>query len=274
MQLEDLINYIILILIAVAVYFIITGKFVELTVEKQNTEQIRSAANLLQTISTSSPLLLKDSNSQPIKLLFDKSKTEESLDECCNSLEYDYKFVIEADKTNVMTIYNFENNQKDKAPFMSYSNCYLTRNLFYTTTVDIPANICTDIEHCKFAVASVSIYKTPLSELTYWLSRACVEENDFLKEIPFAAGECGSLPCQIGRDIVFDQSKKKVCINFANRQRVCKKYFCDETINIVVAPARMESPIIPLSEELNCYLLNLKKDGNTLTVWMSSVQWW
>ena len=227
MELDILLEYVLMVAIGVAIIFLFFGKFVDVKVMKFELEEAREALNLLQTISTSSDLLVKDSNKQPIKLMFDKKILDEYNskspnegifyeEKCCNAIEYDYNLEFTDLKTDDKWSYG---NLK----FDLSSECYSVVSLNQKVKTQMPVNICEDGK-CDFATASIELARTPLSELAFWISQVCLRQESVIKTIPFDQNSV--------KGIKIDTDKKEVCVSLNTGDVICKKIYCGTGIQV------------------------------------------
>lgn len=234
MELEDLVSYAILIAVAVAIILMVTGKFIDLSVERQTSVQSRATINLLQDIVTESPILMTDSNGNKLKLVIDKKKYNDnagSLIECCDSVQYDYKFGIGEYGEDTRAGFNAKqvDGMPTKTNYVSGSGdfeledpCYTEFGIGLKSSAKVPVNVCEGgLNDCKQRIASIETTDTPLSELSYWIAQACSSKFAVSKRIPLSLKDY-----QNEGDITVDSSKKEICLH-----NNCKKFSCDGDVN-------------------------------------------
>jgi len=169
--------------------FIIMVKWLDLTGFKYELITQRNAMDLSQLIVSNSPLVKQDSSGEPIKLVLDVNKLNdyethagigiehitpdserEKWEKCCDFLDFDYRF----------TVHKFKKENGDVVPDQTWtmsnlifdrtSNCYIPRIM---GVGDVPIVIYENGERHP-GVAIVEMTKTPLSDLSFWLSQGFV----------------------------------------------------------------------------------------------------
>lgn len=231
-EIEDLVNYAILIAVTVAIILMITGKFIDLSVERQTSVQSRATINLLQSIVTDSPFLMKDSQGNKLKLMIDKDEYDKSgpasLTECCDSVQYGYRFGVGKNPDSESRInipsseikHNYQSGTgklEDEGSF-----CYTGFTLNVKSAANVPVNIChEDLNNCEQGSAYIETVNSPLAELSYWITQACSSEFDLSKRIPLSEKDYKN-----GNSIEINNNDKTVC--FAD---TCKKFSCDKIVD-------------------------------------------
>ena len=213
-EIEDLVNYAIVIAIAAAIILMITGRFIDLSVERQTGTQNRATINLLQKIVTESPFIAEDSAGNKLKLMIDVGKFDRSdnldLLECCDSVQYDYRLAVGryltdasliaqgAVEENPLTLglYVDEFLVADRigeakfvgnpTGFEKASGCYSDFGIGLRTTATVPVNLCEDenLNNCEQGVAVLETVDSPLSQISYWITQACNSPFGLSKRIP------------------------------------------------------------------------------------------
>jgi len=169
--------------VGAAVLLLMAGKWLDITGYKYKMETQRNAMNLLQLIVSNSPIVKRDLSNEPIKLVLDAHElddyqnragigTESPSDErkkwemCCDFLDFDYNFTVHNLETK-------ENRTIGNLIFNPLSDCYPLRVIGFA---DIPIVIDVDGRNHP-AVATIEMTRTPLSELSFWLSQAFVRAS-------------------------------------------------------------------------------------------------
>jgi len=162
---------------AAAVMLITMGKWLDLTGFRYKMDTQRNAMNLVQLIVSNSPVVKKTTD-EPDKLILDAEILEdyesnagigeesmtpqrENWEECCDFLDFDHNFTVHDTVTdNDWTIGNLV--------FETDSDCYPERVQGFA---DLPI-VVSDNDENHPGVAIVRLSKTPLSEMSFWLSQA------------------------------------------------------------------------------------------------------
>jgi hypothetical protein len=261
MDIDMILDYVFMIAFVIAILFIFLTKFIDLKVVKLELQESRDALNLLQTISTSSELLVKDSANQPLKLMFDKSMldkySKKSPDEgifydekCCNSVQYDYNLQFADLKTG--SKWSFGNLKYDLS-----SQCYSVADMNIKVSAQMPADICSNGK-CDFSTVNIEMARTPLSELAFWISEVCLRKDNVTKTVPFDQDSM--------KGIKIDINKKEVCTSLQDGERVCKKFYCDNAMRILSDSTRSNywNPTIfnggkQFSSNVDCFNVVIEK---------------
>lgn len=220
MEVQDMLTYIIVVAVVLGFVYLITGKFLDLKIERVGIEQTRAAINLLHLILTSSPGIKKDSLGEPMKLMVGSLS---DLERCCSLLEYGYRMTIK----NIATgddFMSFDFESKDPIsnfPLDLNSYCYQSRAMGTITTVDMPADDCRDFRFgaCESAVAILDVARTPLSELSYLITLACTYQDFTNKTVPIDAADA----------IKIEIEGSKICFELKNGNEVCKNFYCQDS---------------------------------------------
>lgn len=270
-EIEDLVNYAILIAVTAAIILMITGKFIDLSVERQTSVQSRATINLLQNIVTDSPLLMKDSQGNKLKLMIDKDEYDKSgpasLTECCDSVQYGYRFGVGKDPDSESRIsipsseikYNYQSGTgklEDEGSF-----CYTGFTLNVKSAANVPVNICHgDLNSCEQGSAYIETVNSPLAELSYWITQACSSEFDLSKRIPLSEKDYKN-----GNSIEVNNKDKTVC--FAG---TCKKFSCDKIVDadrpeLVDSSLRYQNVPKALGTE-SCHFAKVVREGGEVSL--------
>ncbi len=225
-----------------AILLLMIGRWVDITGIKYKFETQRNAMNLLQLLVSNSPVVKTDPANVPLKLVLDAEKLSEyqadagigtetpspqrdTWEKCCDFLDFDYNFTVR----NLVT---GENRTIGNLIFNTLSDCYPQR---VKSVADIPVVIDEDGRR-DYGVAEIEMIRTPLSELSFWLSQAFVraswdkywevyagEEKYFVK-IPLDPEiKCvGILPV--------DNNYMRVCVYLTDDRYACKMFVIDNDI--------------------------------------------
>lgn len=259
-----MLNYAILVAVAAAVLLMITGKFIDLGVERQTSVQSRATISLLQDIVTEGPFLMEDSQKNKLKLMIDRTKLAGAdLTGCCDSVQYSYRFGVSDDSKcteagcEVTISGPVLENYVGSGNFDDASFCYTGFSLGVRAAANVPVNICEEnLNKCNLGIARIETVDSPLAELSYWITQACSAEFDFSKRIPLSESDYK------GEDsITVDNAQKKVCLGDA-----CKKFYCDKSVSLETDSGlwHNEVPKFPLPE--HCHIAKVVKEGGVVTL--------
>lgn len=239
-ELEDLVNYAIIVAVAAALILMVTGRFFDLSIDRQSSVQTRATINLLQDIVTEGPFLVTDSAGNKMKLMIDMQKYNSGSNTdfigCCDSVQYDYSFSIgrhverPSDSSSVAEllvrpISHVRSNYLEIGRFIDAGDaCYTEFGLGNKITASVPVSACNgNSPGCDPAVAYMETTHTPLSEISYWISQACQSSYDLSKRIPLAVADYAN-----SNDLRVDNDEKTVCI-----AGNCRKFYCNKEIEVL-----------------------------------------
>lgn len=280
-MLEDMVDYAILIAVAIAIVLLITGKFIDLSVDRQTSVQSRATINLLQDIVTDSDFLMKDSAGNNMKLMVDQSKLGGSdPTKCCDSVQYDYKFAVGNSKplstspaTYLVTPTKdaggggiVKTNYVGPGSYDLGSFCYTGFGVGNKFGAEVPINVCKDgdVTQCTQAVAHLETTDSPLSEMSYWLTQICSFTSDSSKRITLSEKDYTK-----GDDLTIEQDGggNRVCMG-SGAGKTCKSFECKVTVssNIALSTlANQDVPNFPLPEKCN-FVKIVRKDGKVSVI--------
>lgn len=263
----------------------ITGRFLDLNVERQTSVQPRATINLLQTAVTEGPFLMTDSSDNKLKLMIDRTKFDSSdLKECCDSVQYDYKFSIGESpevedvgemisytyrpEFKILTNYEIDAEYKGEREIDTESFCYTGFGLNSKSAASVPVNICDgDLNKCNQGVAVLETTNSPLSELSYWITQACKADFDLNKSIPLDPNDYF-----VGNDVQI-KNGNLVCL-----KGVCKKFECDIKFDGAAPISSVRSVIgnkdelldqvfpRPLTDPEKCHYVKVVRDGGDVFI--------
>ncbi len=246
MDLEDMIMWVLSIAFVVTIVLLIQGNFIDISLERQGADVQRAAINFINSISSSSDFLVKDANNIPVKNSFslqslaDPSKILKASG-CCDMLQYDYllkvaNFGKDAEEDGrtlyVSSIQPTANarspvtnsNPEKFAYFSKMSACYLGSGYLPAASAERFVNVCENGK-CSAGVASVEIAETPLSQLAFWISRTCNDDQNFVKQILIDKDDVET------NSIRIDQANMQVCMKIkGSENELCKKYVCTSSV--------------------------------------------
>lgn len=263
-----MLNYAILVAVAAAVLLMITGKFIDLGIERQTSVQSRATISLLQDIVTEGPILMEDSQKNKLKLVIDRTKLAGAdLTGCCDSVQYSYRFGVSDDSKcteagcEVRIPEPALKNYDGSGDFDDASFCYTGFSLGVRAAANVPVNICEgNLNKCNLGIARIETVDSPLAELSYWITQACSAEFDFSKRIPLSESDYK------GEDsITVDSAQKKVCLG-----DTCKKFYCGKSVSIETDSGlwHNEVPKFPLPE--HCHIAKVVKKGGVVTLFKAA----
>ena len=219
--------------IGAGLMLLLMGRWLDLTGLKYELVTQRNALDLSQLIVSSSPIVKRDSSGEPIKLILDSveldnygnnanrgtenpSEQRENWEKCCDFLDFDYnltihKFKKEGDDLVVDRSWSISNLIFDPT-----SDCYIPRIMGIG---DLPVAIQENGEmHPGTAILTMT--RTPLSDLSFWLSQSFVRASweDYWKIFPSRGDERYDLTIPLDPEI---ECIKIFSIGEENYQRVC-----------------------------------------------------
>jgi len=220
-----------------AVMLVMMGKWLDLTGYRYKMETQRNAMNLIQLIVSNSPVV-KEVTDQPDKLILDAKKLDDyesdasigtetpsdrrkGWENYTDFLDFDHNFTVHDLVTG-------KNWTIGNLVFKDMSDCYPRRIRGFA---DLPVVVSQDGDNHP-AVATVRLMRTPLSDLSFWLSQAFIraywddywnlfpEEDEYTVNIP--------LDPEIKR-VSIDVNQKRICTHLDNIV-ICKNFiFKDKT---------------------------------------------
>lgn len=276
MDIEDVVNYAILVAVVVAFLLMVTGKFFDLSVERQTATESRATINLLQKIVTDGPFLVTDSGGDKMKLMVDMSKYTDpkipDLTKCCDSVQYDYRFavgeysgtvnsggddvpLVDA-KPPVRSNYDL---QSPDAGLNMADACYSEFAIGASTGSEVPVNLCerNDPNTCTQGIAKIEVTDTPLSELSYWITQLCKSDYDASKRIPLAVSDFVT-----GSDLTIDNSKKTVCLH-----GMCKGFVCDQDVQYAYDSTLMRNKVSKFLGDLTCNFAVVSRENGQMLLY-------
>ncbi len=277
MQIHYLVIMLLVVAFAAAFIFIITGKFLDLRAERVNVDMFRAMANMLNYLSTSSPILSNDAYGNIIKSIMNISRLESTTNiewysnDCCDINGFDYVYTVsKSDKS-----YNFSDvrikNGINPAKYFPYfnqeSHCYQLSNFLKVNSIDNAVKICDSNDNCEFGTSSLTMARTPLSEITYWLSRGCTTgDQSFSKTILLDDEDVNHITLKNPVN-----GEGEVCMFLKNSPTICKKYSCDlgnvqATEEEDIPNKKDLEPVLYRTSNLlfgsNCFSVRVRSDGS------------
>ena len=232
-----LILIVILFAAGTAVMLIIMGKWLDLTGYRYKMETQRNAMNLIQLIVSNSPVVKKVSD-QPDKLVLDADELDSYMinanigtetpsdqrkewEDCCDFLDFDHNFTVHDLVTG-------ENWTIGNLVFNTQSECYTKRIQGFA---DLPVVVSHNGDNHP-SVAVVRVMRTPLSDLSFWLSQAFIRAywDDYWELFPETDEYTVIVPIdpEIQR-VSIDVDNKRICTHL-DSVTVCKNFiFLDTT---------------------------------------------
>ena len=169
--------------VGTAIVMFMISQWLDLTGLRYKMESQRNAINLLQLIVSTSPIVYRDPYFEPSKIILDADELEkyDGFDmydqtnfgdewyECCVFPDYDYEINVIDLSIDPPLIWYISSIP----PFRTDSGCYPKRIKSYA---DMPVVIYKDGEYHPGFI-NITLTKTPLSDLTSWLSQALVRAS-------------------------------------------------------------------------------------------------
>ncbi len=217
-----------------AFMLILMGKWLDLTGYRYRMDTQRNAMNLVQLIVSNSPVV-KEGTGQPDKIILNADELDDYVtdanigtetpsdhrvewEDCCDFLEFDHNFTVHDIETG-------ENWTIGNLVFKVESDCYPKRVQGFA---DLPVVVSQDGENHP-GIAVVRLMRTPLSDMSFWLSQAFIRAywDDYWDLFP-EAGEYKVL-VPLGPEIRkvsiqdVDNDNKRICTHLDNIV-VCKNF--------------------------------------------------
>ena len=228
--------------VGAAVMLFMIGQWLDLTGLRYRMESSRNALNLLQLIVSNSPLIEEDIYFEPNKLILEEAKLDaheytvydmydqsesilnDKFHECCQFLDFDYKLTVIDLESDPIELWNIGD-----IPFKIESKCYPDRIIGHA---DMPVVIHRDDGSYKPGLINITLVKTPLSELSFWLSQSFIraewdKSREFFKKAESDVGVSFEVRVPIDPEIntiTIDKDAKTVCMKFASGRIACKKF--------------------------------------------------
>ncbi|MCS7123215.1 MAG: hypothetical protein RMJ17_01405 [Candidatus Aenigmarchaeota archaeon] len=202
MELGDILIWVFLMAIVVALLLVVSGNFFKLRVEIVSSKQFLLTYSILNSYISSSNFLID-------RLLISRSFFNEWNDREIEKIEsYELNYVVNFSNESVNRyIANFD------GPFITQAfkenSCYIDSGMLKKSMFESYVAICEKEFFCKPIRVRIISLVTPLSQLAYYLTYSCLSTLSFEKRIKILLNDFRSL--SIG--------KGKVCLN-----NVCQTY--------------------------------------------------
>jgi hypothetical protein len=168
-----------------AIIYMLLLRWLDLTGFKYELVTQRNALDLMQLITTNSPIVKRNPDGEPIKLVLDKaqldsyatnanigtetpSEQRQKWEACCDFLDFDYELTIHKLKEEGEDIVEDESWTISNLIFDRSSDCYVTG---INGIADLPVVIDEDGERDP-GVAILRMTRSPAADLSFWLSQA------------------------------------------------------------------------------------------------------
>jgi hypothetical protein len=201
--------------------------------------------DLIQVIVTNSPLVEKDPSGEPMKLILNATQLDvyeskagtgtralsserKIWEKCCDFLDFDYNLTVH-DLVSSKD-WNIANLIFDRT-----SKCYPSRIM---GVGDVPVVIDENGEKNP-GVAVVTMMRTPLSDLSFWLSQAFLRaswgdywtvfssEESYTVTVPLDPKD---IKCVNISDPDVSDNYKRVCVKLNDDRESCKSFYYDKNI--------------------------------------------
>jgi len=233
-----------------AVMLILMGKWLDIVGFRYKMETQRNAMNLIQLIVTNSPIVEKEI--EPNKIIIDSESldsyetnfevknpsnpSQEHIDweGCCDFLDFDHNLTVidigDPDIPDDDITSKFGN-----LIFKEESECYPNRIRGFA---DLPVVVQSNGEYNP-GLAYVEVMKTPLSELSFWLSQAFMRTSWDKYWDVFSEEESYSVSIVLDpeiKQVFIDEVKKRICVcvdyecSDPRSKIACKEFFYDENV--------------------------------------------
>jgi len=213
----------------IAVIFLFLDKYLDLRVVAYTADASRQATNLLHFLLNSDC-----TGAVKEKLVLDlvelrEFRFEEERWGDCENLEYDYNFsVVENSESHIVV---------KKLVFDLNDRCYLSYQRV-KGYAEMPVVVYREWSESpdreldfRPGIASLTLMKTPLSELAFWVSQASLRIKEGHDEEVFKS-------IRVGPDVTYimiHMNERKICMNGPNiDEEVCKNFFRQSDIDVEV----------------------------------------
>jgi len=223
--------------VTLAIILFLLGEVFDVRLHKGYYEEHGKRIGLLNMVAASSSLLVKDSDGLPQKLIFSKAEldatvgNEDEIMETFSFLDYDYSLKITAERDNWQLGFNRE---ELKELFNRGKDCgrIPTNKNYGKSTILIAVDKGEEIVPGE---ANVMLIETPLSDIAYQLSVACVSDK-FKKEIRFyGLKTCEGVVGGCGIMITDNKPKYEICV-YSESGAMCKQINCELDITQLRTP--------------------------------------
>lgn len=277
MDTEDIVNYLIVTAIIAVFVLAATGKFLDLSVERQSSVQTRATINVLQKIVTDGPILVKDPVGGDRKIMIDADKLGSvDLSLCCDSVQFDYQLDVGTTEGGGGSAITPQDTVQAAKPIVSARNyepkpgqgptkfnigdqCYYEFGIGSKRSATLPVNICRrdgGVTFCSQGIAALETTDSPLSQLSYWLTQVCNSQYDTQKRIPLSKQDYVT---GLDLSIEEDESGKKVCL-----KGVCKRFECQSSVDSRVDSALLNNRVAAL---FSCHFAVVEKKGGRMSIY-------
>jgi len=230
--------------IIAAMMIMIMGRWFDLTGTKYTLITQRNAMDLIQLIVTNSPLVERDPSGEPMKLVLNatqldvyeskagigirdisSSSEREIWEKCCDFLDFDYNFTVHDLVTS-------KNRTIANLIFERGSTCYPSRIL---GVGDVPVVIDEDGKR-NAGVAVVTMMRTPLSDLSFWLSQAFLRASWGDYWTVFSSEESYTVTVPLDPEVKcvnisdYNDNYKRICVKLIDDREACKSFYYDKNI--------------------------------------------
>lgn len=227
--------------VSIGLVALFSSKFLDIRIIKKEIEGTRDTINFLEYLLTSSSILVKNSDGVPLKGMIDYSSLHTNLlNEMEKFPEYEFYFSL------IMA--NGEKKVLSDYKFNVFTTCYKKFDMNKEFIVDSVALLCTPEElpkesrwECEPVTVRLKAIRTPLTELASWISKLCLLEGSYERNIPIDFSTLTLIK-------VFTQ-ENKICFRFEDNSEICRPFSCEKKIKL------------SFSHELKneCFFITLKK---------------
>lgn len=229
----------------------VSGKMTQIYIVRHISELSKVGINYLQVISSYPKFLLTGPDGRPFKYMFIWEKIGDSC-EVLNVSEFDLKIVFsQGDKSKTLS------NLDGTFDFFDFeSHCYTDYGLG-EISLEMPVTFCEDSLpfNCSSGKLEITVRKSPLSEITYWIERSEFEDN-FEKFVPFKAGDIDGI--EIKSSTV--QLKKE-----GNSPLITSKKFISPSRKSIEV-RQCEGDVCKELESNGCYFFKLNSSSTTFEI--------
>jgi len=287
-----------LILIMIFGFAFLTGmglgvmdKYLDLRVTSYTVDSSRHAINLMHLLLTNSPLLVQSPN-EIQKLVLSSQRISEyqdlnsgwfanqenlngkrmSLSECCELLEYDYNFSTSVRICDGSNCAWSKTADFGNLVFDMESTCYMDYQRMKGYS-EMPIVVWSKGNYGNYytpAIANLTLMKTPLSELAFWISQSSLRlseryDSSLIKEIRFGPEIEKIKIYEIKPDTTPPSGIICMFKRNVNHEEVCKKFYYSTTPGMSISTPAGSWDLSTISQ-INPFEKTLPNGCNKITV--------
>lgn len=240
MVVGDLLNLAITIALAIAFVTVTYGRFLDIKVVKYEADQMRESATFLQALLTSSDILLEDTSGNKVKNFIDYTKfnNPQEFETSISKFLRHYNPYLSFN-LNITSLLSHSSQSLNFFEFNISTPCYAQYDFYRKMTVEANAFVCKSLSvtSCEPVLIRLTTYKSPLTELGYWISQLCMRTESFIKSIPIDTKTFVKCPPPSGENcgIEIKEGDGEICswvyVNSEMRE-ICVPIYCEKDMEL------------------------------------------